>query len=76
MPKVINLLEQEPIQLIFLVNTESETLTTKCLDVLHWDAIQLIARDVDGFDIITVTRGDKKFVALGYWNDGAVKLPF
>ena len=76
MVKIINLLKKEPVQLIFLVNTDSETLTGKCLDVLHWDTIELIARDVDGFDVITVTRDGKKFLALGYWNEGIAKVPF
>ena len=76
MAKVINLLKKEPIQLIHLVNTDSETLTGKCLGVPHWDAIELVARDVDGFDVITVTRDGKKFLALGYWNEGVAELPF
>ena len=76
MTKVINLLKKEPIQLIHLVNTESETLHGKFFGLLHWDTIELVARDVDGFDVITLTRDDKKFLALGYWNDGSVELPF
>ena len=81
MTKVINLLKKEPIQLIHLVNTESETLRGKCygpqyVNSIHWDTMELVARDVDGFDVITVTRDDKKFLALGYWNEGVAELPF
>ena len=76
MPKVINLLKKEPIQLIHLVNTESETLHGKFFGVRHWNTIELVAKDVDGFDVIILTRDDKKFLALGYWNDGGVELPF
>jgi hypothetical protein len=77
MVKIINLLKKEPIQLIHLVDTESETLHGKFLGIRHWDTIELVAKDVNGFDVITLTRdGSPKYLALGYWNDGVIELPF
>lgn len=76
MVKIINLLKKEPIQLIHLVDTDSETLTGKFLGIRHWNTIELVAKDVDGFDVIILTRDDKKFLALGYWNEGVVETPF
>lgn len=80
-----NVTKEDAIELIQIINADRSMIYTHPDDTdmfcmvgnlcYWWDTIELVARDVQGFDVITLTEGNKKFVALGHWNKGIAKVP-